>query len=91
MDQNETLDEFRRQVRRLAEHQIQPHAAAVDEDARLPVEAIAAFQSMGLCGLAFPERLGGSKGAARRLFDAGGVEFEQNQGRHRSDYLRFRP
>ena len=62
MNHDAALDEFRSQVRRLAEREIAPHAAAVDDDARLPVEAIEAFRSMGLCGLAFPERLGGGDG-----------------------------
>jgi len=62
MNHDAALDEFRSQVRRLAEREIAPHAAAVDDDARLPVEAIDAFRSMGLCGLAFPERLGGGDG-----------------------------
>ncbi len=55
-------EEFRRQLRRMAESRIKPHAAAVDEDARLPSEAIEAFGTLSLCGLPFPESLGGGGG-----------------------------
>ncbi|MCK9284190.1 MAG: acyl-CoA dehydrogenase family protein [Rhodocyclaceae bacterium] len=57
-----TLEEFRQQVRRMAEEKIKPHAAAVDDDARFPTEAVEAFRSMGLNGLPFPESLGGGDG-----------------------------
>lgn len=55
-------DEFRRQLRRLSERRIQPHAADVDDAARFPNEAIEGFKQMGLCGLPFPEALGGGAG-----------------------------
>jgi alkylation response protein AidB-like acyl-CoA dehydrogenase len=56
------LAEFRHQLRRMAESKIKPHAGAVDEGALLPVQAISAFQSMGLNGLPFPQALGGGDG-----------------------------
>lgn len=49
-------------MRRLATERIQPFAAAVDDEARLPVESIDAFKALGLNGLPFPERLGGGEG-----------------------------
>jgi alkylation response protein AidB-like acyl-CoA dehydrogenase len=55
-------DAFGSQLRRLASGKIKPHAADVDEAARFPSEAMAAFQSMALNGLAFPESLGGAGG-----------------------------
>jgi alkylation response protein AidB-like acyl-CoA dehydrogenase len=55
-------DEFRQQVRRLAEREIKPFAAAVDEEACLPTASIAAFRALALNGLAFPESLGGAGG-----------------------------
>ena len=55
-------DEFRHQVRRLVHEKIKPHAGAVDEEARLPTESIAAFRTMALNGLPFPETLGGAAG-----------------------------
>ncbi len=56
------LEAFRAQVRRMADQRIRPHAAAVDEEARLPVEAIEAFRSLGLNGLPFAQDLGGGEG-----------------------------
>lgn len=53
---------FRHQVRRLAEDKIKPHAGVVDEESRLPTEAIDAFRAMALNGLPFPEALGGGDG-----------------------------
>lgn len=56
------LEDYRLQLRRLAESKIKPHAAVVDDEARFPLESIEAFKSMGLCGLPFPEALGGGEG-----------------------------
>ncbi|HSW20869.1 MAG TPA: acyl-CoA dehydrogenase family protein [Ramlibacter sp.] len=56
------LEAFRTQVRRMAQARIAPHAAAVDDEARLPTEAIDAFRSMGLNGLPFSESLNGGDG-----------------------------
>jgi alkylation response protein AidB-like acyl-CoA dehydrogenase len=53
---------FRANVRRLAESRMAPHAANVDDEARFPVEARAAFQALELAGLAFPSSLGGGDG-----------------------------
>jgi alkylation response protein AidB-like acyl-CoA dehydrogenase len=53
-------EDFRLQVRRLAEQRIKPNAAAVDEAASLPVASIEAFRELGLNGLPFPEALGGA-------------------------------
>ena len=58
MDLQDTYDEFRANVRRLAEKKIKPHAAVVDEEAAFPTASIAAFKAMGLNGLPFPEELG---------------------------------
>jgi alkylation response protein AidB-like acyl-CoA dehydrogenase len=62
MSDDLALDGFRSQLRRLAESRIKPHAAAVDDEARFPQEAVEAFKSMGLCGLPCPETLGGGDG-----------------------------
>ena len=62
MSDDLALDSFRSQLRRLAESRIKPHAAAVDDEARFPQEAVEAFNSMGLCGLPCPETLGGGDG-----------------------------
>lgn len=53
---------FRHQVRRLSHEKIKPYAGVVDEDSRLPTEAIDAFRAMALNGLPFPEALGGGDG-----------------------------
>lgn len=58
----EAHDEFRANVRRLAEEKIKPHAAAVDDEAAFPTASIAAFKAMGLNGLPFPQELGGGDG-----------------------------
>ena len=57
------LNHFRSQVQRLAQQYIHPHAAHVDEVSRLPLESIEAFKKLGLCGLPFPEKLGGGEGS----------------------------
>lgn len=57
-----THEAFRRQLRRLAEQKIKPTAAEVDESACFPSASVEAFRSMGLCGLPFPESLGGGDG-----------------------------
>lgn len=56
------LEDFRRQVRRLAEEKIKPHAAEVDDEARFPTESIEACKALALNGLPFPEALGGCDG-----------------------------
>lgn len=63
MTGNSTVyEEFRQQVRRLAEERIKPHAGVVDEEARFPSASIEAFRVMALNGLPFPEALGGAGG-----------------------------
>ncbi|MBI5128305.1 MAG: acyl-CoA dehydrogenase family protein [Rhodopseudomonas palustris] len=54
--------DFRNNLRRFVERDVAPHAAAVDREGRPPIEAITAALSLGLPGLPFPERLGGSDG-----------------------------
>jgi alkylation response protein AidB-like acyl-CoA dehydrogenase len=54
--------QFRDAVRRLAETRVKPYAAAVDDDARFPNEAVEAFRALDLPGLAFPEALDGGGG-----------------------------
>ena len=56
------LETFRREVQRLARQEILPHAATVDEDARFPEASVAAFRTLGLSGLPFPEHLQGGDG-----------------------------
>jgi len=53
---------FRRSLQRFVERSVAPYAAQVDREGRPPLEAIDAARALGLPGLAFPERLGGSDG-----------------------------
>lgn len=53
-------DEFRQQVRRLAESKIAPHAAVVDDESLFPDRSVAAFRSLELNALPFSHQLGGS-------------------------------
>lgn len=62
MASDEIHEDFREQVRRLAEEKIKPHAAIVDEEERFPMASIDAFKAMELNGLPFPEELGGAHG-----------------------------
>jgi hypothetical protein len=57
-----SYQEFRESLRRFALEKVAPHAAAVDREARPPLEAIEAALALGLPGLPFDERLGGSGG-----------------------------
>jgi alkylation response protein AidB-like acyl-CoA dehydrogenase len=59
---DDAYEEFRRNVRRLAETEVKPHAAKVDETATFPEEAYAAFARASLIGLGFPGELGGGDG-----------------------------
>ncbi|WP_242444288.1 acyl-CoA dehydrogenase family protein [Advenella sp. S44] len=59
---DETYQAFRETVRKFAREQVSPHAAAVDEEARPPLEAYNASLALGLPGLPFPERFGGQEG-----------------------------
>ena len=53
---------FRKVVRDFAEAEIAPHAAQWDRDHYFPVDVVHAMGDLGLFGLIFPERLGGSGG-----------------------------
>jgi len=58
----ETYEEFRDAVRRLALERIAPHAAEIDRTKALPVKTLAAFREIGLTGLPYDESLGGQDG-----------------------------
>lgn len=64
MDQ--TLTESQRMlkamVRDFAERELEPIAAAIDEESRFPAEQIAHLGQLGLLGVAFPEEYGGGGG-----------------------------
>ncbi len=60
--EEDSYQDFRRNLRRFVERDVAPYAAKVDREGRPPLEAIEAALSLGLPGLAFPERLGGSGG-----------------------------
>ena len=53
---------FRKVVRDFAETEIAPHAAQWDRDHYFPVDVVRAMGDLGLFGLIFPERWGGSDG-----------------------------
>jgi short-chain 2-methylacyl-CoA dehydrogenase len=53
---------FRNVVREFAEAEIAPHAAQWDRDHHFPVGVVRAMGDLGLFGLVFPERWGGSGG-----------------------------
>ena len=55
----EEHEESRAAIRALAEKEIAPHAAAVDEDARFPQEALDALNSSGFNAVHVPEEYGG--------------------------------
>lgn len=61
-NEEDNYQEFRQSLRRFALAKVAPHAAAVDAEGRLPVESIEASIELGLPGLPFPARLGGSDG-----------------------------
>lgn len=61
-DPDESYEEFRKNLRRLAADKIAPHAAAYDEAARFPEELLQAFKELGLVALAFDEAIGGQAG-----------------------------
>lgn len=62
MEAEEIYESHRANVRRLAEAEIKPFAAEVDETGRYPTESIAAMRKLDLPGLPFPAALGGSDG-----------------------------
>ncbi|MEY2416615.1 MAG: short-chain 2-methylacyl-CoA dehydrogenase [Ilumatobacteraceae bacterium] len=59
---SEEHEMFRKVVRDFAESEIAPHAAQWDRDHYFPVDVVHAMGDLGLFGLIFPERLGGSDG-----------------------------
>ncbi|RZL68607.1 MAG: acyl-CoA dehydrogenase [Variovorax sp.] len=61
-NEQDKYQEFRDNLRRFAVERVAPHAASVDRESRPPLEAIDAALELGLPGLPFPERLGGSEG-----------------------------
>jgi alkylation response protein AidB-like acyl-CoA dehydrogenase len=61
-EMSEIYEEFRSTVRRFAEEQVKPHAAAIDRDSLPPEEAFEAARALGLQGIPFPEEFGGSDG-----------------------------
>jgi alkylation response protein AidB-like acyl-CoA dehydrogenase len=52
-------EDLRASLRRLAEDEIEPHAAAADEHEQFPQASWDAWQRAGFAGLAFPEAVGG--------------------------------
>jgi butyryl-CoA dehydrogenase len=57
---SEEQEAFRKVVRDFAAKEIAPHAEAWDRDHVFPVDAVRAMGELGLFGLPFPERYGGS-------------------------------
>lgn len=55
----EEHDELRAAIRALCEKEIAPHAAAVDEEARFPQEALDALNASGFNAIHVPEEYGG--------------------------------
>lgn len=55
----EEHEELRAAIRALAEKEIAPHAAAVDEEARFPQEALDALNASGFNAIHVPEEFGG--------------------------------
>ena len=55
----EEHDELRAAIRALAEKEIEPYAAAVDEEARFPQEALDALNASGFNAVHVPEEYGG--------------------------------
>ena len=55
----EEHQEFRAAIRALAEKEIAPHAADVDEKSRFPEEALAALNASGFNAVHVPEEYGG--------------------------------
>jgi alkylation response protein AidB-like acyl-CoA dehydrogenase len=62
MEDAQAYEDFRKNLRRLAEKKIAPHAAAYDREKRFPEESLKAFQELQLVALAFDEAIGGQDG-----------------------------
>ncbi len=54
---------LRTMVRDLANKEVEPIAAEIDEEARFPTESIKKMAELGLMGIPFPEEYGGSGGS----------------------------
>jgi butyryl-CoA dehydrogenase len=57
---NEEQKMLRTTIRDFAERELEPIAAQIDEEARFPVESIKKMAELGLMGIPFPEKYGGS-------------------------------
>lgn len=66
MDFSLTEDQkmLRAMVRNFAEKELEPIAAEIDEKARFPAESISKAVELGLTGIGYPEKYGGSGGGA---------------------------
>ncbi len=54
-------------VHDFAARELEPIAAAIDEEARFPVESVRRMAELGLTGVGFPERYGGAGGGKTEL------------------------
>ncbi|MDY0241922.1 MAG: acyl-CoA dehydrogenase family protein, partial [Rhodospirillaceae bacterium] len=59
---NEEQAMIRDMVRKFAENEIKPIAAAIDREQRFPAETVEKMKELGLMGLSIPEEYGGSGG-----------------------------
>jgi butyryl-CoA dehydrogenase len=59
-DLSDEHEAFRKVVRDFAEHEIAPHAEGWDREHAFPLDAVRAMGELGLFGLPFPVRYGGS-------------------------------
>ncbi len=59
-DFSDEQEQFRKVVRDFARSEVAPHAARWDAEATFPVDTVLAMGELGLFGLVFPERYGGS-------------------------------
>jgi len=57
---NDEQKMLRTTIRDFAERELEPIAAQIDEEARFPVESIKKMAELGLMGIPFPEKYGGS-------------------------------
>ena len=61
-DLSSEYQELRKALRRFAEDEIAPHAAAADERAEFPWASFAAYRDSGFVRLSYPEEFGGDGG-----------------------------
>ncbi|NSL50508.1 acyl-CoA dehydrogenase family protein [Calidifontibacillus erzurumensis] len=54
------LDIFLKTIRQFVKERIAPHAASIDENQKVPEDLMQEIRDMGLFGVAFPEKYGGS-------------------------------